>query len=389
MKRQIHAYRGHDEIAVEGHNIKLGRGGIREIEFFVQTQQLIAGGRNPALRGRETLAMLEALAEGGWINAEARRDLEAAYLFLRRSSTACRWSRTSRPTRFPGNSRGARPLCPLSRLCRPRCLRRASWSITCARCRRTTRGCSRTRRPLRRSAMASCSRPRRTTAIRSTSSTRWASAGRSRPRARCGAGWPAETARCAARQRASSSPSLFRCCWISSRGRRTRTPAWWRSTGFSSGLSGGARLISMLRQNPDLVALLATILGTAPRLADTLAHRPQVMDALIDPAFFGALPDEAKLDTQLAASLDGVRVLRGFPRPRAHVRPGAHVPDRRAHPVRHVVGRAGGRGLRAACRRAGPRAPSGDRGQLRAEPRPPARPGERRPGARASSAGAR
>ena len=52
MKRQIHAYRGHGDIAVEGHNIKLGRGGIREIEFFVQTQQLIAGGRHPELRGR-------------------------------------------------------------------------------------------------------------------------------------------------------------------------------------------------------------------------------------------------------------------------------------------------------------------------------------------------
>ena len=58
MKRQIHAYRGHAEIAVEGHNIKLGRGGIREIEFFVQTQQLIAGGRHPELRSRETLVGL-------------------------------------------------------------------------------------------------------------------------------------------------------------------------------------------------------------------------------------------------------------------------------------------------------------------------------------------
>ena len=47
MKRQIHAYRGFGTIAVAGHNIKLGRGGIREIEFFVQTQQLIAGGRQP------------------------------------------------------------------------------------------------------------------------------------------------------------------------------------------------------------------------------------------------------------------------------------------------------------------------------------------------------
>ena len=39
MKRQMHAHRGRGEFAVEGHNIKLGRGGIREIEFFVQTQQ--------------------------------------------------------------------------------------------------------------------------------------------------------------------------------------------------------------------------------------------------------------------------------------------------------------------------------------------------------------
>ena len=84
MKQQIHAYRGHGEIAVEGHNIKLGRGGIREIEFFVQTQQLIAGGRHRELRGRETVATLAALAAGGWIDAEARDELTAAYDFLRR-----------------------------------------------------------------------------------------------------------------------------------------------------------------------------------------------------------------------------------------------------------------------------------------------------------------
>ena len=83
MKRQIHAYRGHGEIAVEGHNVKLGRGGIREIEFFVQTQQLIAGGRHPELRGRETLAMLDVLAEREWIGAAARDELGGAYRFLR------------------------------------------------------------------------------------------------------------------------------------------------------------------------------------------------------------------------------------------------------------------------------------------------------------------
>ena len=83
MKRQINAFRGHDEIAVEGHNIKLGRGGIREIEFFVQTQQLVAGGRHPELRGRQTLDMLAVLAEGGWIDQAACDDLGEAYRFLR------------------------------------------------------------------------------------------------------------------------------------------------------------------------------------------------------------------------------------------------------------------------------------------------------------------
>ena len=83
MKQQIHVYRGHGEIAVEGHNVKLGRGGIREIEFFVQTQQLIAGGRNPELRSRETLPTLAALAQLGWIKPDACAELGAAYRFLR------------------------------------------------------------------------------------------------------------------------------------------------------------------------------------------------------------------------------------------------------------------------------------------------------------------
>ena len=73
MKRQIHAHRGFGTIAVAGHNIKLGRGGIREIEFFVQTQQLIAGGRQPrAARRRDTLEALDRLAERGWIKPHGR-----------------------------------------------------------------------------------------------------------------------------------------------------------------------------------------------------------------------------------------------------------------------------------------------------------------------------
>ncbi len=83
IKRQIHSHGGHSRVAVAGHNIKLGRGGIREIEFFAQTQQLILGGRDRGLRDSTTLGALAALKASGHISTEAQRDLAEAYRFLR------------------------------------------------------------------------------------------------------------------------------------------------------------------------------------------------------------------------------------------------------------------------------------------------------------------
>jgi glutamate-ammonia-ligase adenylyltransferase len=83
IKRQIHAVKGHREIAVGGHNIKIGRGGIREIEFFAQTQQLIWGGRNPELRLRQTCAAIEQLVAFGRTSRQTADDLIAAYRYLR------------------------------------------------------------------------------------------------------------------------------------------------------------------------------------------------------------------------------------------------------------------------------------------------------------------
>ncbi len=65
-------------------DLKRGRGGIREIEFLVQSLQLIRGGREPALRGRCLLPALQALVEGGQIAAQDGAALAAAYRFLRR-----------------------------------------------------------------------------------------------------------------------------------------------------------------------------------------------------------------------------------------------------------------------------------------------------------------
>ena len=116
MKRQMHAFRGHDEIAVEGHNIKLGRGGIREIEFFVQTQQLIAGGRAPELRGRKTLPMLDALTGARWIDEVVRDDLGAAYRYLRRVEHRLQMVADEQTHTLACRSRGAREIRALSRL---------------------------------------------------------------------------------------------------------------------------------------------------------------------------------------------------------------------------------------------------------------------------------
>jgi glutamate-ammonia-ligase adenylyltransferase len=65
IKRQINAHRGGGRIAVEGHDIKTGRGGIRDIEFFAQTQQLIWGGRIRELQVGPTCEALRRLAAAG------------------------------------------------------------------------------------------------------------------------------------------------------------------------------------------------------------------------------------------------------------------------------------------------------------------------------------
>ncbi len=83
IKRQINSHRGHGSLRVQGHDLKVGRGGIREIEFFVQTQQLILGGRVPELRLRGTVETLGALVEARWLEADTARDLKEAYVFLR------------------------------------------------------------------------------------------------------------------------------------------------------------------------------------------------------------------------------------------------------------------------------------------------------------------
>ncbi len=84
IKRQINTHRGGRKIAMEGHNIKLGRGGIREIEFFVQTQQLIWGGRQTPLRTSSTIGALNELVGLGHVDRATADQMTSSYIFLRR-----------------------------------------------------------------------------------------------------------------------------------------------------------------------------------------------------------------------------------------------------------------------------------------------------------------
>ncbi len=80
MRRRIRRHKGlGGTLALDGHDLKLGQGGIREIEFFTQTRQLIAGGRDPDLRSPRTTEALAALADKGWIPPDVAQTLTAHY----------------------------------------------------------------------------------------------------------------------------------------------------------------------------------------------------------------------------------------------------------------------------------------------------------------------
>ena len=83
IKRMVNAKVGDPSLALPSADVKLGPGGIREIEFFAQTQQLILGGRNPDLRARGTIDALQALADDGVIEAATAQNLTQHYHTLR------------------------------------------------------------------------------------------------------------------------------------------------------------------------------------------------------------------------------------------------------------------------------------------------------------------
>ena len=146
IKRQIQAHRGGGRIAVNGHDIKVGRGGIREIEFFAQTQQLIWGGRRPQLRVGATCEALRRLAASGQIDAASCATLIDDYRFLRRVEHRLQMVDDAQTHRLPSDAARHRPACGLSRLSGDARPSPPSWSRGSVRSRDVMPSCSRRRR---------------------------------------------------------------------------------------------------------------------------------------------------------------------------------------------------------------------------------------------------
>ncbi|WP_181704162.1 bifunctional [glutamine synthetase] adenylyltransferase/[glutamine synthetase]-adenylyl-L-tyrosine phosphorylase [Chthonobacter albigriseus] len=302
IKRQIHAHKGHGKVAIAGHNVKLGRGGIREIEFFVQTQQLIAGGREPALRGRATIAMLDELVRLGWLDARVRDDLVEAYAFLRKvehriqmvadeqthtlPDTPAGLDRIGRMMGFnDGQAFGTaleRTLLTVSQHYAD--LFEEDGSLAGSVGNLVFTGDDDDPETLATLTALGYARPSEVTrAVRAWHFGRY----------------PATRSTKAREILTEITPKLLSALAET----EAADTAFIAFDAFLARLPAGVQLFSLLSQNPALLDLLATIMGTAPRLADIVARRPHVMDAVLEPAFFGTLPTEEEIAGRLGRYL--------------------------------------------------------------------------------------
>ena len=296
MKRQIHAVRGHERVVVPGHDVKLGRGGIREIEFFVQTQQLIFGGRRPQMRGPRTLDMLERLCIDKWVSAEAVDDLAQAYAFLRRVEHRLQMVADEQTQRLPFE----RPaLARFAKFCGYARLDDFAADLT-HHLTRVERHYARLFEDAPELSVASGNLVFTGVADDPETLATLRALGFQRPEA------AAETVRGwhFGRRSAVRSPrarevltELTPALLEAFAGSGDADAALQAFDEALARMPASVELMSILRSNASLRELFGDVLGSAPRLAQVIATRPHVLDAAIDPArsldFDATFDDEA------------------------------------------------------------------------------------------------
>jgi glutamate-ammonia-ligase adenylyltransferase len=277
MRLRIRDHKGlHGPLKLSGHNVKLGRGGIREIEFFTQTRQLIAGGRDPSLRVRDTKSGLEALAAAGWVETDTSDVLYTHYVAHRELEHRLQMIGDQQTQTLPTNDEGFARLAAF---------------------------CGVELRDLTRDLEARFEEVHELTegffAPGQAGST---AESESDFGASVTARWPSYPA-----LRSARAVEIFKRLRpeILARLQEAAKPdeALQQFDAFLSGLPAGVQLFSLFEANPQLTRLVVDICSTAPALAQYLSRNASVFDGVIGGAFFTAWPDLAELSVSLTEAL--------------------------------------------------------------------------------------
>lgn len=287
MRLRIRDHKGlGGRLEVAGHNIKLGRGGIREIEFFTQTRQLIAGGRDPDLRVRDTVGGLAALAAKGWIPDAVAQELTDHYREHRDIEHRIQMVNDAQTHSLPKDGNGLRTIAALMGSEDP-----DGWQAALkARLARVHELTEEFFAPEEIKAERPQMSPESQAII-----DRWQ-------------GYPA--------LRSDRALQIFRRIEVPLLDRMSRAghpaEALARFDSFLAGLPAGVQLFSLFDANPQLIDLIVDICGTAPALAAYLAQHPAVLDAVLGGSFFAPWPGETGLRTELDRAVQAAATAGGY-----------------------------------------------------------------------------
>ncbi|KAA5805160.1 bifunctional [glutamine synthetase] adenylyltransferase/[glutamine synthetase]-adenylyl-L-tyrosine phosphorylase [Alkalicaulis satelles] len=306
LAKQIQAVGERSKVRAAGHDLKLGRGGIREIEFFAQVLQLAFGGRNPALRPAGTLDALKALSAEGLIEAGEVDALAHAYAVLRDAEHRVQMIEDAQSQTLPEADEARRAVAALSG--------EGDLAAFDARIRKTLQGVHAlfSAQFEDGESLATQAGSLVLTGVEPTPDTLatldklgfedpamvWARL----------SGWAAGRARAARTERARRLFSRFAPRLVEAIA-ATGDPdaALARFAAFFEGLPSGVQVLSLLVNQPELARELIAILGLAPRLAELLARRPALIDVMLEPAFARPLKDdEPGLVAERFAALEGL-----------------------------------------------------------------------------------
>ena len=272
-----------------GFDLKRGRGGIREVEFFAQIHQMIFGGREPALRAPATADALAALAAAGRIDADDAAQLTDAYRLLRTIEHRVQMRADEQTHALPTPAAARTALAQACGLDGWRSLERLLGSATRAVARRydgLIAGAEGDRLPREADALV-----RRLKANKLADP---AGFGELIARWRAG-GYRALRSPDAQHALEAVLPRIIEAIAA----QPDPKIAAGRLDSFFEQLPTGVQFLSFLDANPKLIGLLGRLLGVTPVLADALARSPDLFDVLLDPAAFAPLPGADALAEEL------------------------------------------------------------------------------------------